>query len=434
MADWSRLVSDAQALLRGNDRGGFTVPAPKLYPHQWNWDSAFCAIGWRYFQPRRAARELEMLLRGQWADGLIPHIIFNPESNYEPGPRQWKTEGAPGAPSAAPASSITQPPVAATAARLVLERAGGDAEIEACFRRLVPALERWHAWFLDTRDPSSIGAPAIVHPWESGMDNATRWDSAMARIEPGEIEYRRVDNSVVDPSHRPTRSDYDRYFFMVTERARLGFRPPRPDTEPLLITDVGITAILVRAEEDLAWLGEALGIETPGASSRRAALCRALDTRLWDSESGSYCDFDVKTDQPVRVDHVANFLPLYSGVVPAERARKLAARLDRGGDFDAEWPVPTVPLADPAFEARRYWRGPSWISINWLLIQGLRRAGISELADRLAGRTLELIARSGFREYYDPQTGDGCGAEDFSWTAALAIDLANCPASELSGA
>jgi glycogen debranching enzyme len=421
MPNRSKLAAQAEALLKNNDRGGYTVPAPKLYPHQWNWDSGFCAIGWRHIDPRRAARELEMLLRGQWDDGLIPHIIFNPDGHYEPGPAQWKTVGAPGAPAGAFASSITQPPIAATAARMVLERSGGDREVERMLGRVVAGLERWHDWFLRTRDPRGIGAPAIVHPWESGMDNAPRWDAAMARIEPGTIEYRRVDNTIVDASQRPTRYDYDRYFFIVNERARLGFAPPVPDSEPLLVADVAIAAILARAEEDLVELGRALEVETPGAGARRRRLLAALDGPLWDAGRASYRDLDVKSNEPIRVDHVANLLPLFAGV-PAERARALVAAL--GSTFDAPWPVPSVPVTDPAFDGRRYWRGPTWINVNWTLIEGLRRAGESTAADRLVvGRTLELVERSGFREYFDPLTGEGCGAEDFAWTAALAIDL-----------
>ena len=420
MARRSKLAAEAEALLRQNDRGGYTVPAPKLYPHQWNWDSGFCAIGWRHVDPRRAAREIEMLLRGQWEDGLIPHIIFNPDGHYEPGPAQWKTVGAPGAPGGAHASSITQPPIAATAARMVLERSGGDREVERALSAVVAGLERWHDWFLRTRDPRGIGAPAIVHPWESGMDNSPRWDAAMARIEPGAIEYRRVDDTIVDAAERPTRYDYDRYFFIVNERARLGFAPPRPESEPLLVADVAITAILARAEEDLAWLAGALGVQAPGAVARRARLLAALDGPLWDAERESYHDHDVKSDQPIRVDHVANLLPLFAGV-PDVRAEALAARLE--SSFDAPWPVPTVPLGDPLFDGRRYWRGPTWVNVNWMLIDGLHRAGRASAADRLIGRTLELVERAGFREYFDPESGEGCGAEDFAWTAALAIDL-----------
>jgi hypothetical protein len=38
-------------------------------------------------------------------------------------------------------------------------------------------------------------------------------------------------------------------------------------------------------------------------------------------------------------------------------------------------------------------------------------------------RTLEVVDTHGFREYYDPISGDGLGAHDFSWTAALVLDL-----------
>src|SRR5690348_13332347 len=133
------LAADAARILHANDRGGSTVPSAKLYPHQWNWDSAFAAIGWSHLDPRRAARELAMLARGQWQDGLVPHILFDPASeHYQPGPAAWKTIGAPGAPADVRTSSITQPPVAATAARVVLERSGGDREVEAALRALVP--------------------------------------------------------------------------------------------------------------------------------------------------------------------------------------------------------------------------------------------------------------------------------------------------------
>lgn len=425
MTQWDSLRRDAETLLRANDRGGYTVPAPSLYPHQWNWDSAFVAIGWRHIDPRRAARELEMLLRGQWDDGLIPHIIFNPEGHYEPGPATWRTLDAPGAPTAAPASSITQPPVAATAARRILERAGGDAAVTDALRRVTAALERWHAWFLATRDPTGIGAVAIVHPWESGMDNAPRWDEAMARIEPGEVEYRRVDDTVVDPAERPTRSDYDRYFFLVAERARRGFAPPVPDSEPLLVADAVMTAILCRAEEDLVWLGAQLGVATPGAAARRARLLDGLGGALWDQTRGAYTDVDLVSGRALGVEHVASYLPLYAGITPVTEARAMAARLadTEGGYGGVPWPVPSVPPGEPGFEPTRYWRGPTWVNVNWMLIEGLRTSGFADQAAELAGRTLELIARSGFREYFNPLTGEGCGARDFAWTAALALDL-----------
>jgi glycogen debranching enzyme len=418
------LRARAEAVLRANDRGGTTLPSTRLYPHQWNWDSAFAAIGWAHLDPRRAARELEMLLRGQWDDGLVPHILFSADAeNYEPGPRQWQTDGAPGSPLAVKTSSITQPPVAATAARRVLERSGGDDQVARSLRALVPALERWHEWFAKTRDPTGEGLVCVVHPWESGMDNAPRWDAAMHAIEPGEVEYRRVDDAIVDASQRPKKFDYDRYMFLVQERARLGFAPPRPEAVSFLVTDVAMAAILCRAEEDLDWLASALGVTAPAAAQRRARLAAGLNGPCFDRERGRYRDVDVRAGRPLDVDHAAYFLPLYAGVVPAEAASSLAARLEDPAGYGAAWPVPTVPPSDPAFESRRYWRGPTWINVNWLIVDGLRRAGAADAAGRLAGRTIELIEKSGFYEYFDPLSGEGLGADGFAWTAALALDL-----------
>jgi hypothetical protein len=63
-------------ILRANDRGGYTVPTAGLYPYQWNWDSAFVALGFMTFDIDRAWREIETLFEGQWADGFLPHIVF----------------------------------------------------------------------------------------------------------------------------------------------------------------------------------------------------------------------------------------------------------------------------------------------------------------------------------------------------------------------
>ena len=67
----------ARAVLHKNDLGDWTKPAPRLYPHQWSWDSAFIAIGLAHVDPDRALRELESLFKAQWRDGRVP-ILFLP--------------------------------------------------------------------------------------------------------------------------------------------------------------------------------------------------------------------------------------------------------------------------------------------------------------------------------------------------------------------
>jgi hypothetical protein len=364
-----------------------------------------------------------MLLRGQWSDGLIPHIIFNPSAaHYEPGPKAWKTDGAHGAPKNARVSSITQPPVAATAARKVLARATGDAEVVTLLREVAIGLERWHRWFAETRDPSGNGVPCIVHPWESGLDNAPRWDEAMKRLEPGVVEYTRKDDTIVAANQRPTRYDYDRYFFLVNERARHGFAPPHVETEPLLVEDVAFAAILCRAERDLAAVCASLEIAS-NASARAAALESAIQRHLFDAGSGTYHDFDVLSRTPIRTDHAAMMLPLFAGIVPPSSVERFCERLEDASAYGTPFPIPTVPLGDPHFEPARYWRGPTWINVNWMIIEGLYDAGKRELASKLSEKTLALVDKNGFYEYFDPVTGSGLGSADFTWSAALTIDL-----------
>lgn len=68
-------------------------------------------------------------------------------------------------------------------------------------------------------------------------------------------------------------------------------------------------------------------------------------------------------------------------------------------------------------------RGPIWIDTNWALWLGLLRYGYIERAERIRQGVFKLVQNQGFREYYDPTTGLGLGGKNFSWTAALVIDM-----------
>ena len=155
----SRRDEEAVRILRGNDRGGYTVPTSGLYPFQWNWDSAFVAMGFATFDLPRAFRELERLAEGQWDDGMIPHIVFHSVSDdYFPGAGVWGTGHR------VPTSGITQPPVFGTAVRRLHEvaRGAGRTDLEERTRVLYRAALRSHRWWLRARDPDGLGLVAIL--------------------------------------------------------------------------------------------------------------------------------------------------------------------------------------------------------------------------------------------------------------------------------
>ena len=56
----------AKQILNENDKGSYTIPTECLYPFQWNWDTAFTALGVSYFDDYRAWKEIKTLLNSQW--------------------------------------------------------------------------------------------------------------------------------------------------------------------------------------------------------------------------------------------------------------------------------------------------------------------------------------------------------------------------------
>lgn len=418
----SSLAERCRAQLRENDRGPFTIPSVHLYPHAWGWDSAFCALGYAHIDPRRGAAELGYLVEAQRPCGLVPHIRFSPgETDYAPGPEVYGTAGDP-----VPASTITQPPIAAIAARVLLEAAPTDDELRAQLRDVALSLERWHAHLARRRDPAGTGAVAIVHPWESGMDNAPRWDRALAEWEPPpEAAFARRDEHRADPAERPHAHQYLRYGDLVRRFRETRHDPARLVREsPFLVEDVSFSALFAWAERELLALRDALDVDVgcPERTARAVAGVRSLRT------SAGFRDRDLRAAEGngavVEAPGVFELTPLCLDLDDDELALVLR-RLDEA--YDAPHPLPSLPVDDDRFEPRRYWRGPTWVNVNWVVIRGLERNGELARARRLARQTLSLVDEHGFSEHYHPESGAPGGAAAFSWSAALALDLLERP-------
>jgi glycogen debranching enzyme len=423
VANLSRLAGRALGVLRKNDTGLFVKPAPEVYPYQWNWDSALVAIGLARVDVARGRQEVRSLLRGQWADGMVPHIVFHPtDVDYSPGPDVWNSAACVGAPRVA-TSGLTQLPVLATAVRS-LHEASPDLHF---LEDVLPALDAWHSWLHRARSFDCSGLVAVLHPWESA-DNAPRFDRALARVDGDDVPaFARSDRRHLAAAERPTDRDYMGYMAIVGSLRRCGYRPASLAETPFAYVDVSFNSVLTAAETDLAWLWTELGEDGARAAAAAARLRDALAAR-WDDDAAAYRELDLHGGEPDVAGTVGELLPLYAGVPEERRARLLFEEVlwspaRYGPSPEAPWAVTTVSKANADFDARRYWRGPVWVSVNWLLVRGLRRLGLAAEAEELRAMTLRLAETSGFSEYYHPATGEPLGSREFSWTAALTLDL-----------
>ena len=303
------LRRDAVRTLIGNWRGGSTVPTASLYPHQWSWDSAFNAIGWAHIAPRRAWAELSGLLGAQWADGRVPQIVFDPavpEDAYFPGPWYWRPMPPSGPPPGVRTSGIVQPPMHAGAALAV---AGHDASALA---RLYPRLVRWHDYLWERRLVAPYGLIAIVHPWESGLDNSPAWDAPLQAVPAVDVEViagHRRDLRHSRSAHRPSNDDYARYALLVREYRDGGYRDDLSGLR-FCVLDPLMNSVYAWSSLALAEIATRLGLDPAPHRVRAARLTESIEEHLWSPALRSFAALDVHTGalQPVRT--VGGLTPL----------------------------------------------------------------------------------------------------------------------------
>lgn len=415
----NELIEHAIEILRKNDQGTYTVPTHGLYPFQWNWDSALTALGMGYYDEDRAWVELTTLMDHQWEDGMVPHIIFHKEDEgYFPGPDVWRTDRS------LPTSGITQPPVSGFAVRRLYERATDKAKAAEQARPLLAKIDAWHDWFYRCRDPHGSGLVALIHPWESGRDNSVDWDIAFERVPTDGVEpFQRRDLQHADASHRPTQAQYERYIYLVQLFRSLNWDNSKlHDASPFQIVDPGFNGILIRSCADLADLAEKLGHPEIAARNRaRAEAGVAAMEALWSEADSQYLCFDRKAGVMIKNASIAGLLAVFAPI-PKNRAEQIGARLMDMGK-QAKYLVPSQPVGSDLYDGKRYWRGPVWLIVNFMISNGLARAGQSDVVDRIVSDSLSLIEKGGFAEYYDPMTGEPCGGKTFTWTAAMVIEF-----------
>ncbi len=353
---------------------------------------------------------------------MLPHMIYAPGLRSQVESRVLWNAASNGPPRLR-TSAITQPPLIAVA----VERVAHALPRVAAARfvaTMLPSLLAYHDWLYRERDPHDTGLVACVHPWESGMDDAPYWTTAMNYLPRPPLHWRWIrELRAVNPAQRARASDLQHMFALaqVLKEHRYDSRAILEHSS-VVVVDVGFNTVLAAANEALERLAEHYNHPLPAALHRHFSLTRTALEALWDDESGGYQSQNYHTGRPLPEVTAAEFLPLFAGTATAAHAESLRHRLTRR-DYNTAFPVPSVPTTSSQFDADRYWRGPTWVNLNWFIIGGLERYGFTDEANWLRLHTLGLIAKSGFREYYNPLTGDGLGAEHFSWTAALALDL-----------
>jgi putative isomerase len=268
-------------------------------------------------------------------------------------------------------ADVTKPPLLAWAAWKLYEI---DHDVEF-LNELYEPIVRWNNWWFEKNDVDGNGLCEYLHPYSSGLDDSPLWDDGV-------------------PVESPDLNTY-----------------------------------LCLQQEALSRIAFAIGEAADGAQwAQRADQQTARMLRwMWDEEAGLFWAKRPVQDARVNVRTPFNLYPLITGRLPEHVTRRLVAHLTDETEFWSRYPLPTVALNDPKFDPLTMWRGPTWVNVNYLMIEGLQRTGYVDLARELRRRTLDLLgAHDDIYEYYHPQTGEvpPKAASIFGWSAAVYIDLA----------
>jgi hypothetical protein len=368
-----------QVLLDGWQPAGYTVPNTAVYPFQWLWDSCFHAIVWADLgEADRAQRELHHLFRTQDADGFVPHV------DYEAAPDThatfWGRRGA---------SSITQPPMYGHALA-ELHRRGVDVDPALCERA-----RRGLAFLLDRRArDTDTGLVTIVHPWESGADDSPRWD-----------DWR--DPDAVDAA--VSWFDMKGRLLDTVTRSATG----APLANPAFgAAPVAFSALVAFNAMELTTL-----VDDPALAAAAADLARAVAAR-WDDTRRTWTDGGPAATGSGSV-RVLDAL-LGALVDPVHAPTALADAIDDAA-YGGRCGPAGVHRAEASFAPTSYWRGPAWPQLTYLLWVAARRGADLAAADALAAALVEGGRRSGFAEYWHPDTGAPLGARPQSWATLAAL-------------
>ncbi|MFA4835332.1 MAG: trehalase family glycosidase [Dehalococcoidia bacterium] len=399
------LQDKAKQLLDKNARRGkdfyYTAPSGKKYPHQWSWDSSFHAIvNCRLGRAGLAKEELLTLLGKMLPDGTLPHIILHEPSLARFANRAFRFYWP-----KSDRSPLVQPPVVALAVREVWQTTY-DVEF---LQETLPLLERHFEWLGTRRRFGSSHLVSIFSPWESGLDHKPGFDRLLGHF---------------------ARLPFGRYAVLYTSEMRMALH--RFDPEEIVkrryfnVREVLFNTVYALGLEALGTMFAAIG-DLQKADIYRArsdSAGKAILSECYDKASGLYFDIDVRTGNLIREPSVSSLMPLALNNVPEEDYQALVSHLTNPDEFWLRFPIPSVPRNSLHFRPTPgfyLWRGPTWINTNWLIAEGLRRHGNVELADAISQASKELVERSGFREYYNPLTGEGGGEKDFGWSTLAAI-------------
>lgn len=340
----------------------------------WSWDSWKHAVGLSYYDTKLAKEQMRLMFHFQKDDGFIVDCVFRDtlieKHNYRD----------------------TKPPLSAWAVSKIYNK---DKDIEFV-KEFYPKLKKYHQWWYNKRDHDKDGlceygstdGSLIAAKWESGMDNAIRFDnSKILKNEEG--------------AYSLNQESVDLNAYLYAEKIYLS----------QLATELKLT------EESQQFITDANKLKTK------------IQEQFYDKNDGWFYDTNLEGTIFIKGEGSEGWTALWANAATQEQAEAVKNKMMNTAKFYTKVPFQTMSADHPKFDPLKgYWRGPNWLDQSYFGVKSLRNYGFHSEADKATIQILKgaeglLEDGKSIRENYHPLTGKGLHAKNFSWSAAHIIML-----------
>ncbi|MFT5250424.1 MAG: putative isomerase [bacterium] len=380
---YSEVVAKANLTLQNNWRipageikheGLFPSYHYKWFNGFWSWDSWKHAVGLSYYNTDLAKKQIKLMFEFQDENGFVADCVFRDtlveKHNYRD----------------------TKPPLSAWAVVNIFEK---DTDLE--FTKLMyPKLKKYHEWWYLNRDHDQDGlceygstdGSLIAAKWESGMDNAIRFDNSKI-----------LQNA--DGAYSLDQESVDLNAYLYAEKLYLS-----------------TLASALHKTEDVNFF-----------EKEAKDLKKHIQSQFYDSRDGWFYDTNLEGNKFIKGEGSEGWTALWANAASQDQAEAVKNNMMNPTKFYTKVPFQTMSADHEKFNPLKgYWRGPNWLDQAYFGVKGLRNYGFNEDADNATIQILEgadgvLGKGKSIRENYHPISGEGLNAQNFSWSAAHIIML-----------
>lgn len=334
----------------------------------WSWDSWKHAVAYSYFAPEIAKDNIRSMFDYQDQYGMVADCIYTDKIE-----NNWRD---------------TKPPLATWAVLEIFKNTSDTLFV----KEMLPQLELYHSWWYKNRDNNNNGlceygstdGTRIAAAWESGMDNAVRFDDAIM-IKTNELAWSLNQESV----------DLNAYLYL----------------DKLCLAE--LNGVLHNK------------IESEKHNIEASNLKKKIASYMFNNGKGYFYDviYDRKKTKQIEIEGPEGWIPLWVNIATIKQAKDVKKVIMDEDKFNTKVPFPTLTADHEKFNPLEgYWRGPVWLDQAYFGVAALRNYGYRKEADYLTNKILKnaqgLLEEEPIYENYHPLTGKGLNAKSFSWSSA----------------